>query len=165
MAQGVQELIGSLTENDRIVEELFRLLEQEQESITMLQGARLEEVAGRVRDLLTRLERATSDIRRLLVGLAREVGLQDEATLSQIILLLPPNQGRALEGLRTRLIENGQQVNRLLEFNRELLSGGLQAVNSALDFFKSIMTRRNTYGEQGKLLGGANDVRLVNREA
>jgi flagellar biosynthesis/type III secretory pathway chaperone len=165
MGQSIQELISSLTDNDQVIEELLRLLNQEQESITRLQGDRLEEVAGRIRDLLNRLEGATSDVRRLLANLARELGLKDEATLSRIIPLLPPHQRGALEVLRARLLENGQQVNTLLEFNRELLSGGVQAVNSALDFFKSIMTRRTTYGGQGQLLDGANGVRLVNREA
>lgn len=165
MAQSAQELISALTDNDRIVNELLRLLEQEQEGITRLQGARVEEVASGIRDLLTRLEGAASDIRRLLASVARETGLQDGATLSAIIPLLPPHQRETLNRLRTRLLENGQQVNRLLEFNRELLAGGVQAVNSALDFFKSITTRRTTYGDQGKLLDGGDGVRLVNREA
>jgi len=165
MAQSVQELISALTDNDRIVEEILRLLEQEQESIAKLQGDRVVEVAGRVRDLLNRLEGTTCDIRRLIARLSREIGLRDGATLSGIIPLLPPHQREALDGLRTRLLANGQMVNRLLEFNRELLSGGLQAVNNALDFFKSIMTRRTTYGDQGKLLDSANSMRLVSREA
>lgn len=165
MAQNVPALITALTDNDRIVEELLLLLEQEQVSITRLQGEQVEEVAGRIRDLLNRLEGAISDIRHLIASLARETGLQDGTTLSGIIPLLPPHQRDTLERLRVRLMTNGEQVNSLLEINRELLSGGLQAVTNALDFFKSIMTRRTTYGDQGKLLDGANGVRLVNREA
>lgn len=164
MAQSVHELINSLTENDRIVGELLQLLEEEQQNVTQLKGDRVEEVACRIRDLLGRLEAAASDIRRILARLAREVGLQDGATLSRIIPLLELPQRKALEELRARLIERGELVNRLLEFNRELLSGGLQAVNNALDFFKSVMTRRTTYGDQGRLLDGSNGVRLVNRE-
>lgn len=165
MAQSVQELINSLTENDRIVGELLQLLDEEPQHIAQLQGDRVEELAGRIRDLLGSLEAAASDIRRILARLAREVGLHDGATLSQIIPLLALPQRKTLEELRARLMERGELVNRLLEFNRELLSGGLQAVNSALDFFKSVMTRRTTYGDQGRLLDGSNGVRLVNREA
>ena len=164
MAQSVQELIDSLTENDRIIGELLQLLDEEQQNIAQLQGERVEEMAGRIRDLLGRLEAAASDIRRILARLAREVGLQDGATLSLIIPHVAHPQRKRLEELRVRLLERGELVNGLLEFNRELLSGGLQAVNNALDFFKSVMTRRTTYGDQGRLLDG-NGVRLVNREA
>ncbi|TWJ18058.1 flagellar export chaperone FlgN [Geobacter argillaceus] len=166
MAESVLELINSLTENDRIVQELLQLLEEEQQNVAQLQGDRVEELAGRIRDLLGRLEAAASDIRRILARLAREAGLRDGATLSLIIPLLALPHRAVLEELRARLMERGELVNRLLEFNRELLSGGLQAVNNALDFFKSVMTtRRTTYGDQGKLLDGSNGVRLVNREA
>lgn len=165
MAQSVHELIGTLTENDRVIRELLQLLEEEQQDIARLNGDRVEAVAGRIRDLLSSLELAASDIRRILARLAGEVGLQDGATLSQIIPRLALPQRKALEELRAGLIERGELVNRLLEFNRELLSGGLQAVNGALDYFKSVMTRRTTYGDQGRLLDGSNDVRLVNREA
>ena len=165
MAQNVRALITSLTENDRIIGELLQLLEEEQENVARLQGERVEAVAGRIRDLLGRLEAAASDIRRILARLAREVGLQDGATLSLIIPLLEPSQRKPLEELRARLVQRGELVNRLLEFNRELLSGGLQAVNNALEFFKTVMTRRTTYGDQGRLLDGSNGARLVNREA
>lgn len=165
MVQSVQELITSLTENDRVIGELLQLLEEEQQNVVQLQGERVEAVAGRIRDLLARLEAAASDIRRILARLAREVGLQDGTTLSLIIPHVALPQRKSLEELRAGLIERGELVNGLLEFNRELLSGGLQAVNSALEFFKTVMTRRATYGDQGRLLDGANGARLVNREA
>ncbi len=165
MAKSVQELIGLLTDNDRIVGELLQLLEEEQESIARLKGERVEEMAGRIRDLVGQLESAARNIRQLILRLAEELGLPSGATLSLVITKLPLGQKTTLEELRSRLLERGEMINRLLEFNRELLEGGLQAVNNSLQFFRAVMTRSNTYGGQGQLVDGSAGIRLVNREA
>jgi len=165
MASCLPKLVTVLTTKRTSMEELLVLLQDEQRGIIEIDLVGLELLDDRKREILTAMDRNNAECRQLLKEAALELKLDKSDTLSPIISKAAPPVRETLKGLQARLLELGETMNRLLDFNRELLEGSLRHVRETLAFFNSVMKNRsNTYGDAGRMVTAGNEVRLVCKE-
>jgi flagellar biosynthesis/type III secretory pathway chaperone len=166
MASCLPQLVTVLTSKRTSMEELLVVLKDEQRSIIEIDLMSLETLDYRKRDLLTAMDRNNAECRLLYKEAAVELKLDKAETLSPIISKASPPVREILKSLQAKLLEHGDAMNRLLDFNRELLEGSLRHVRETLAFFNSVMqTRSSTYGDAGRMITAGNEVRLVCKEA
>lgn len=165
MAADVKELLAALEEKQLLLGQLEELLTQEQQAITNLDLDALDLLDQQKRHLLVQLEANTNATRQMIRSLAEQANLAPTATLSPVIAsLAAPQRDRCTE-LQGGLLRVGKRVDRLLDFNRELLQTSLTTVTTSLDFFNRLFTRGTTYGDAGKMTANGSGVRLVSQEA
>ncbi len=164
MASSIPELIEVLSEKGSMMEELLRILEEEHRSIVRMDMANLEAQAGKTTELFVRLETSGNISRQLMRQLAAELGLSEAASLSLLLPMVAPPHRETLAELQRKLLETGATLDRLMAFNGELLHGALRTVNHSLEFFGHILNRSTTYGQAGRMLGGAPQARIICKE-
>ena len=164
MGDSVAALITVLSEKEGIMNELIRLLKEEQRSIVDIDLAAMELADEKKRVLLVRLEDSNNRLRETLKDAAEELNLSEAPTLSCLLPKVFSSQRSTLQGLQSRLLELGGNLDRALLFNRELLQGSLRIVNRSLDFFQGLFRRSTTYGQAGGMVTSSADVRLVCKE-
>lgn len=165
MQSCLPQLVTVLSSKRTSMEELLALLQDEQKNIIDIDLHGLATLDGRKRELLTAMDRNNAECRLLFKSAALELKLDKAETLSPIIEQAGPQVRETLKGLQARILELGQAMNRLLDFNRELLEGSLAHVRESIAFFNSVMQRQSsTYGDAGRMLDSGKKVRLVCRE-
>lgn len=165
MATDAKELIIALEVKHRLLEELEELLAREQQAITKLDLDQLDQLDQQKRDLLVHLEGNANSTRQTIRFLAEQANLAPTATLTPLIkTLASPHKERCAE-LQGAVMSIGGRVDRLLDFNRELLQTSLNTVTASLNFFNRIFSRGTTYGDAGRMQSNAGAVRLVSQEA
>jgi flagellar biosynthesis/type III secretory pathway chaperone len=164
MSNSISELISVLSEKRGTMEELLRLLEEEQRCIVKLDLPNLEAQVEKKKQLLVDLETSNNLCRQLVKQAALELDLPEAASLSPLLPKVALPQRDTLKGLQNRLLELGTALDRLLAFNGELLQGSLRTVNRSLGFFGNLFSRSKTYGEAGCMVKGTTDIRLVCKE-
>jgi flagellar biosynthesis/type III secretory pathway chaperone len=164
MVSCMPQLVSALSSKSTALEELIALLQDEQRSIIEIDLAGLESLDARKRELLTSMGRNNAECRLLLKAAAEELKIEKTESLSPLISKVAPPLRDTLKGLQSRLLELGDTLNKILDFNRELLEGSLRHVRESMEFLNSFFTRRSTYGEAGGMLQSSNGVRLVCKE-
>jgi flagellar biosynthesis/type III secretory pathway chaperone len=164
MTASLNNFMQALSANEAALRELAAFLDEEQQSIVNLDSAAIEGRVERKNLLLARLEGCAADCRLRLRQLGRELQLPQAETISALLPRLTGVQQAALRKLQQSLQELSDEVNRLLAFNRELLDSSLGIINSSLQFFNSLLTKRPTYGQHGMMMDSGSSIRLVNKE-
>jgi hypothetical protein len=164
MTASLNHFMQALSANKAVLEELAAFLTEEQQSIVNLDTAAIEGRAERKKLLLAQLESCATTCRLRLRQLGQELQLPQAETISALLPRLAGTQRTALQKLQQGLQELSDEVNRLLAFNRELLDSSLGIINSSLQFFNSLLTKRPTYGQHGMMMDSGSSIRLVNKE-
>ncbi|GAM09670.1 flgN protein [Geobacter sp. OR-1] len=164
MPSCLPQLVTALNGKREKMENLLLLLKDEQKSIIEVDLAGLESLESRKRELLGAMERGNAEYRLLLKEAARELNLEKVENLSPLISKSPAPFRETLGRLQSTLLETGESLNRILDFNRELLEGSLNHVRENMAFFDAIMNRRKTYGDSGTMVMNGNKSRLVCKE-
>jgi flagellar biosynthesis/type III secretory pathway chaperone len=164
MAATLSELFNALDGKRAALEELVALLEEEQRSIVEIDIANLEMLDERKRKILGTLERSNAECRRLVLMAGTELSLTGTDSLSPLIAKAPAQLRLPLKNVQARLVELGESLARIIDFNRDLLDGSLRHVQESLTFLSSFFTQRSTYGVAGSMVQSRNDVRLVCKE-
>ena len=164
MANDVDLLIGELVRKEGALAELIRICADERRCIVQRDLAGLEVQEERKREALAALQERTAACRKLMARAAVEFELAESATLSQLIAKAPP-QREELERLQGRLLDLGGELKQSESHNESLLKGALSTVNRSLEFFGRLLSQSTTYGESGRMVGGACRTRLLRREA
>jgi chromosome segregation ATPase len=164
MTASLNQFMQALSANKAVLEELAAFLTEEQQSIVNLDTIAIEGRAERKKLLLAQLETSATTCRQRLRQLAQELQLPQAETISALLPRLTGTQRTALQNLQQGLQQLSDEVNRLLAFNRELLDSSLGIINSSLQFFNSLLTKRPTYGQHGMMMDSGSSIRLVNKE-
>jgi hypothetical protein len=164
MSSCLPQLVTALSSKRDEMGKLLQLLQEEQKCIIEVDIAELENLESRKRDLLGVMERGSAEYRLLLKDAARELKLEKAENLSPIIQKISSPLRETLSLLQSSLLEIGDSLNRVLDFNRDLLTGSLNHVRENMAFFDAVMNRRKTYGEAGTMVMNGNKSRLVCKE-
>jgi flagellar biosynthesis/type III secretory pathway chaperone len=165
MTADATKLLAALEEKHLLLGRLEELLTLEQQAITNLDLAELDQLDQQKRHLLVDLEGNSNGTRLLLRTMADQANLAPTVTLSPVIATLATPQKERCTQLQTALFTVGKRVDRLLDFNRQLLQTSLATVTTSLDFFNRLFSRGTTYGDAGKMRSNASGVQLVSQEA
>lgn len=166
MGQGVLQLLSALSEKERLLEEMLKVLEDERRCILTRDLAGLDEQVEKKIELFESLEGLGSHCREIVDEMSADLDLAEEKTLSPVIARLADPQREQLQGVQRSLLERGALLEGMLASNADLLQGALQTVNRSLDFFGQLFKNdSNTYGNAGKMLGAKNSPRIIRREA
>jgi flagellar biosynthesis/type III secretory pathway chaperone len=164
MANSTHQLIEALIQKEGALAELLQVMEGEQRCIMEVNLENLEVQVEKKREALARLQQTAALSRQLMAQVAAELELPGAGKLSELLPKVAAPQREELERLQGRLLEMGDILKRAESTNRSLLEGALLTVNRTLDFFGRIFSRSNTYGEAGRMVGGACAPKLVRRE-
>ncbi|ACM18999.1 flagellar biogenesis chaperone FlgN [Geotalea daltonii FRC-32] len=164
MTTGIDELIRALREKGALLDEMYQLLEEEQNCIIALDMARLETNQSEVDSAMGRLERLNGNCRNLLAKTGAALGLEDNGSLSPLIARTAGQERLALQGLQTDLTTSTTAVDNLLAMNRNLLQDSLGLVDRSLNFFNSLFNNPTTYGQAGTMRTNNGGARLVCKE-
>lgn len=165
MANSTEQLIEALGQKEIALAELVGILEEEQRSLLELDLASLDLQVTRKAEALAGLRQRAARCRSLMAQLSQELGIPEAKTLSALLPALPSPDREELCGLQERLLELGESGKRQEAANDSLLKGALLTVNRSLEFFGRLFSRSATYGEGGRLMGGACSPKLLRREA
>jgi len=165
MTANATQLLAALEEKHLLLGRLEELLTLEQQAITNLDLPELDQLDQQKRHLLVELEENTNGTRQLIRSLAEQANLSPTVTLSPVIATMAAPQKERCTQLQTALFSVGKRVDRLLDFNRELLQTSLTTVTSSLDFFNRLFSRGTTYGDAGKMRANTSGIQLVSQEA
>ena len=164
MTSCLPQLVTALSSKRDEMEKLLLLLQEEQKSIIDVDLAGLEALESRKRELLGVMERGNAEYRLLLKDAAKELKIEKIDNLSPLIQKSPQPLRETLSRLQSSLLEIGEALNRLLDFNRGLLENSLQHVQQNLTFFNSLINSSKTYGDAGNMIAGNGGSRLVCKE-
>jgi len=164
MPSCLQKLEAALISKRNDMEQLIILLKNEQRSIIDVDLAALEDLDVRKRELLGGMERSNAEYRQLLKEAATELKVDRIENLSSLLSVISPSQRENLKVLQTKIIELGESLKGVLEFNQGLLENSLGHVYQNLEFFNSLMSRSNTYGDAGNMVTGNGKAKLVCKE-
>lgn len=158
------QLITLLSEKRDLLEEVLPFLEEEHRCIMEMDMARLTAIMEQKTEILQRLQETGKRCRILLNQLAAELGSPELKSLTPLLPKLEASQQEVLRALQGEILESGASFERLLNSNGDLLGGALLTVNRSLEFFGRLLNRSTTYGDAGRMVGGANRARMVCRE-
>jgi hypothetical protein len=149
MKQQIAELISKLAEKGTLLQEMRRLLQQEQACLVALDLAGLEENQQQIAGTMARMEELSGSCKEMIAALGAELGLPGGATLTPIIArLAQPEQG-ALRAAQTRISADSQAMGGELALNRGLLEDSIKVVERSVSFFNRLFNPGDTYGMGG----------------
>lgn len=155
-----------LTNQIAALQELYQLLQDEQQAAAALDTVRMDELNRLKEDVQQRQRRIIDEGRQAIAVLAREYGLPPETSLSRLIERFENAQKAELLVLQKDAAEMAARVRQAAQENQGLLERFLGTVNESLGFLLRVLNTSNQYGATGgyvpRVQAGAV---MVNREA
>ena len=149
MKQNIAELISKLAEKGALLQDMRRLLQQEQACLVALDLAGLEENQQEIAGTMERMEALSRGCKEMIAALGAELGLPGDATLTPIIArLAQPEQG-ALRAAQTWITADSKDMGGDLALNRGLLEDSIKVVERSVSFFNRLFNPGDTYGMAG----------------
>lgn len=164
MTTDIDALITALKEKGALLDEMYRLLEEEQNCIVALDMARLEANQSAIDSAMVRMERLNVNCRALLAKAGDTFGLDNNGRLTPLIERTAGRERLMLQGLQKDLTTSTTAVDNLLSLNRGLLQDSLGIVDRSLNFFNGLFNSPTTYGEAGRMKNTKSGARLVCKE-
>jgi dsRNA-specific ribonuclease len=164
MKKGIPELISTLTEKGELLNEMRRLLQEEQSCLVSLDLARLEENQQEVACAMERMSQLSESCRSMIAAIGTDLGLPGNATLSPIIARAAQPEQKALKEAQTRIAADSKALQGALALNRGLLEDSLKVVDRSVSFFNRLFNPNDTYGLGGSLVARRGGSRFVCKE-
>ncbi|MBJ6724825.1 flagellar protein FlgN [Geomesophilobacter sediminis] len=161
----VLDLLTTLSEKERLLEEMLAVLEAERNCILTRDLDGLDEQVEKKIALFASLEELGEQARGLVFEMAADLQIPDAKSLSPVIARLDEPQRESLQGVQRVLLDRGAVVQKMLTANADLLNGALQTVTQSLNFFANIFNPGNTYGNAGKIVGSGARPAMISRGA
>jgi len=164
MKRSIAELISTLVEKGALLQEMKRLLQEEQSCLISLDLARLEENQLEIAGAMERMALLSDSCRGMIASLGVQLGFADTTTLSPIIARLgQPEQG-ALQEAQARIKADSQELGGALALNRGLLEDSLKVVDRSVVFFNRLFNPGDTYGLAGSIVARRGGSRFICKE-
>jgi len=164
MKQSIADLISTLSEKGALLQQMRRLLQQEQSCLVALDLAGLEENQQVIAATMQRMEELSGSCKAMIAALGAEQGLPGGTTLSPIIArMAQPEQG-ALREAQARVAADSKALGGTLALNRGLLEDSLKVVDRSVNFFNRLFNPVDTYGLAGSMVARRGGSRFVCKE-
>ena len=164
MKPNIADLISKLAEQGTLLQEMRRLLEQEQSCMVSLDLARLEENQQEIAGTMERMAQLSDACREMIAAIGAEQGLPGGATLSPIIARLAHPEKGALQEAQARISADSKALSGALTLNRTLLEDSLRMVDRSVSFFNRLFNPGDTYGLAGSIVARRGGSRFVCKE-
>ncbi|MBJ6801199.1 flagellar protein FlgN [Geomonas propionica] len=149
MDRNVVELIAALCEKGVLLDQLQALLQEEQECMTSLDMARLEQNQQEIAAGMERLERLSGQCRQMIASIGADLGMPGNSTLSPIIERLAAPEKEALKEAQQSVTGNARALQGALALHRRLVEDSLNVVGRSVNFFNRLFNPGQTYGGAG----------------
>jgi len=164
MKVSIAELISTLAEKGALLQEMRRLLQEEQDCLVSLDLARLEENQQEIACATQRMALLSEACREMVGAIGTQLGLPGNSTLSPIIArVAQPDQGE-LKKAQASIAADSQALNGALALSRGLLEDSLKVVDRSVSFFNRLFSPGDTYGLGGSLVSRRGGSRFVCKE-
>jgi len=164
MKQSIAELISTLAEKGTQLQEMRRLLQQEQACLVALDLAKLEENQQEIACTMERMAQLSDSCRTMIAAIGSELGLPGDATLTPIISRMAQPEQRALKEAQARIAADSRALGGALTLNRTLLEDSLKMVDRSVSFFNRLFNPGDTYGLAGSIVARRGGSRFVCKE-
>jgi len=165
MNRNIAELIAALSDKGELLNQLHSLLQEEQNCLTSLDLARLEENQQEMMSAMERLARLSENCKKMMEAIGSELGLAGEVSLSPIIARLAQPEQKALREAQVKISTGSHSLGGALALNRGLLEDSLKVVDRSVNFFNRLFNPGNTYGVAGSIVSSRGGSRFVCKEA
>ncbi|MBX6350581.1 MAG: flagellar protein FlgN [Clostridia bacterium] len=146
----LESLRGALDEELALYRDLYALGVQKGRAIEAADVQALARVVEGELECLARLERAEARRAKASAELAASLGAAAEATLHEILRLLPQEEREALKERRFALLSVMDEVRRVSGANEELLRQSLAYVNFSLGLIQRAQAAADVYDRDGR---------------
>ena len=164
MKQNIAELIATLAEKGRVLQEMRRLLQLEQSCLASLDLVRLEQNQQEIACTMERMAQLSDACRGMIEAIGAEQGLPGNATLTPIISRLAQPERGALEEAQASIAADSRALGGSLVLNRTLLEDSLKMVDRSVSFFNRLFNPGDTYGLAGSIVARRGGSRFVCKE-
>jgi len=164
MKQNIAELISRLAEKGNVLQEMRRLLQQEQSCLAALDLAGLERNQQELACSMERMARLSESCGAMIAALGAELGLPGNVTLTPIIDRVAHPEKGALKEAQGRIAADAKALRGDLALNRTLLEDSLKLVDRTVGFFNRLFNPVDTYGLAGSLVARRGGSRFVCKE-
>ena len=150
-ANSLKELMSVLLEKSFLLESLRDRLMEEQRRIIEANPENLEATTRDAEECLSRMHSLNGRFAMQLGKVASELGLEENPSLSSIIISVEPEASIHLQKLQDRCFSIADDIASLLKTNEALLKNSLDIIGRSLSFFSSLLGGADTYGATGRL--------------
>lgn len=164
MDRSIVELIAALCEKGVLIDRLKALLQEEQECMTALDMARMEENQQEIAAGMERLRVLSEKCRQMIATVGAELGMPGNTTLTPIIERLPAQEKLALKEAQESISNNAEALSGALALHRRLIEDSLNLVGRSVSFFNRLFNPGNTYGVAGSFVTGRGASGFVSKE-
>ena len=165
MDRNVVELIAALCEKGVLLDQMQALLQEEQECMTSLDLARLEENQQEITAGMERLARLSGQCQEMIAAIGTDLGMPGNSTLSPIIERLGAPEKRALKEAQQSVTGNARALQGALALHRRLIEDSLNVVGRSVNFFNRLFNPGQTYGGAGAFVNaGRGNSGFVSKE-
>lgn len=164
MEPRIAELIAALCEKGVLMDQLQGLLREEQECMSSLDLARMEENQQEIAAGMQRMARLSTRCQEMIAAIGTELGIPGNKTLTPIIEKLAEPEKLALKDAQQSILSNAQAFNGALALHQRLIEDSLNLVGRSVNFFNRLFNPGNTYGMAGALVSGRGSSGFVSKE-
>lgn len=164
MDRSIVELIAALCEKGVLIDRLKALLQEEQECMTALDLAKMEENQQEIAAGMERLKLLSEKCRQMIATVGLELGMPGNSTLTPIIERLPAQEKRALKEAQESVSANAEALSGALNLHRRLIEDSLNLVGRSVSFFNRLFNPGSTYGVAGSFVTGRGASGFVSKE-
>ncbi|MBU5611493.1 flagellar protein FlgN [Geomonas azotofigens] len=165
MDRSIVELIAALCEKGVLLDQMQALLQEEQECMSSLDMARLEENQQEIGAGMERLAKLSEQCQQMIAAIGTDLGMPGNTTLSPIIERLSAPEKQALKEAQQSVTGNAQALQGALALHRRLIEDSLNVVGRSVNFFNRLFNPGQTYGGAGAFVNaGRGNSGFVSKE-
>ena len=164
MSSSMARLIALLTLKERTMEEMVRILSEEQSRIIDMNPAAVAESNLMKEEVISRLSGLSEECQVLMASVGAERGLEQSVNLSLLIGTASDLERQNLLPLQRRLVLLAGSLNRQQELSRMLLTHSLGLIQRSMALFSKLLGGCDTYGARGRVSTGSAGISFLSRE-
>ncbi|MBI2354721.1 MAG: flagellar export chaperone FlgN [Deltaproteobacteria bacterium] len=161
----IKILTETLSEQQKLLEELLALLVRETGELTGLHIDAMAEINGLKEDVAARIEAHTTQLRQVIGEALAGAGLPPGATLGDLAALMKKQGDTGIPRLHVELNMLAERVRQAAAMNREIAERFAATVNQSLGFLARILNQSNLYGVSGGYQQRPAGAVMINMEA
>lgn len=145
MEKSIQQLKDTLIKENEMYINVLRLAEQKTEAITKGDIKTLENITKQEQRFITTMNTFEKVRRSVLANIAAGLNIEEDFTVSKLLLYLEEDVGNDIDGLRYKLLETINAIKTVNKSNEKLINQNLEYINFNLEILTHSPEDGNKY--------------------
>jgi flagellar biosynthesis/type III secretory pathway chaperone len=161
----INKLSEALTVQQKVLEELLDLLEQETGKLADVNIDAMVEINSRKDDVGERIQAHTALLRQIIAEVALSLGLPVDSPLGQLAEKLGQQGNKEILLQHKQLNKVAEQVRQVATMNHEIAERFTATLNQSLNYLTRIINQSSVYGASGGYQQRPSGAVMINMEA